>query len=65
MCCSNQLYVWPFYNLIISVLHYCSNEMINILMGFVNDITLQGQSFQQKREIVEENGMDYKSRPKI
>lgn len=34
-------------------------------MGFVNDITLQGQSFQQKREIVEENGMDYNSRPKI
>lgn len=34
-------------------------------MGFVNDITLQGQSFQQNREIVEENCMDYKSRPKM
>lgn len=34
-------------------------------MGYLNDTTLQGQAFQQNRETVQENCMDYKFRPKI
>lgn len=34
-------------------------------MGFVNDTALQGQSYQQSRETVEVNCMDYKGRQKI